>query len=247
MNLILDLGNSVQKLAVFDNDNIIFLESKGKLGVGFVQSVFEKFQINASIIATVAQYDAELESILLQRKNGLTLSPLTPVPIINKYSTPQTLGNDRLASAVGSNWLWPGKNVLSIDAGTCIKYDFINSENEYCGGAISPGLSMRLKAMHNFTARLPLINPLSLTNYTPVNLIGDSTNLSMLSGTYNGALSEVEGMIDKYSSQYSNLTVVITGGDGHFFELHVKRQIFARPNLVLEGLNRILNFNLNKN
>ncbi len=101
--------------------------------------------------------------------------------------------------------------------------------------------------MHNFTARLPLLSPISLNDHTPVKLIGNSTNSAMMSGTYNGALFEVEGMIDNYSSQYGNLTVVITGGDGYFFELHVKRQIFARPNLVLEGLNRILNFNLNKN
>ncbi|MFI5171586.1 MAG: type III pantothenate kinase [Chitinophagales bacterium] len=247
MNLVVDIGNTVNKYAVFQNDTIVFQAGETRFKADDLLEVIRKFQIDGSILSAVNDFDPYIEEVMWRNGNYIKLGQLTPIPITNKYLSPETLGNDRLAAAVGANMKFPRANVLSIDAGTCIKYDFVNSDNEYMGGGISPGLGMRLQAMHNFTARLPLIDALSSNNNTPVELTGNSTSSSMLSGTYNGALFEVEGMIDHYSSQYGNLTVVISGGDHRFFELHVKRKIFALPNLVLEGLNRILNFNLNKN
>ncbi|HRF77340.1 MAG TPA: type III pantothenate kinase, partial [Chitinophagales bacterium] len=188
-------------------------------------------------------FDEKLEEQLEHYFKLLKFSQNTELPIVNDYATPATLGKDRLAAAVGSSAAFPGKNVLSIDAGTCIKYDFVRADNRYLGGGIAPGLVMRLKAMHNFTARLPLISltPQMLVQQTL--LTGDSTTDSMLSGAINGALWEVEGAIAAYNAIYDDLHVIITGGDASFFELHVKSRIFARPNLVLEGLNTILKYN----
>jgi len=247
VNLVLDLGNTQHKCAVFENDQIVFVWKKEQLTWEDLESIFQKFQISNTILSSVDQHDPKLEEILQKNRKFLLLDPNTPLPINNAYATPETLGNDRLAAAVGANAQFRDKNVLIIDAGTCIKYDFVNAENVYLGGAISPGLNMRLMAMHNFTARLPLIDPLQESGIENIKLTGDTTHTSMISGTYTGALFESSGMIEAYASKYADLTVITTGGDAHFFELHLKRQIFALPNLVLEGLNTILNFNLNHN
>lgn len=247
MNLVFDLGNTNHKCAVFDGDSILFQRIKPKFEVEDILPIFQEFDITAILLSSVDKPDSVFEGIFLDKKNYFILSRDTPIPVTNKYLTPETLGKDRLASAIGANLHFPNTNVLVIDAGTCIKYDFINAENQYLGGAIAPGLHMRLKAMHNFTARLPLLEPVQENALENIALTGGTTNTSMISGTYNGALYEMAGMIEAYSSKYPNLTVVITGGDAHFFVLHLKRQIFALPNLVLEGLNTILNFNLNHN
>lgn len=246
MNLILDLGNSWHKVAVFDGDNLVTLETMRKLTHNQLAGIIDTYPINAAILCSVDHYDEELAELLQNSLFYIHLSHATPLPIVNAYTTPTTLGKDRLSAAVGANALFPGENVLCIDAGTCIKYDFINADGVYHGGAISPGLIMRLQAMHNFTARLPLIVPETKPEMTEIKLIGDDTTSSLLSGALNGAKFEVEGVIAAYSANYANLTVLITGGDAGFFELHLKSRIFARPNLVLEGLNTILKYNLNK-
>lgn len=247
MNLVLDLGNTQHKCAVFENDQVVFVWKKENLDVEDLTSILQKFPISNAILSSVDSHDPALEEILRKNGNFLLLTQYTPVPIQNAYATPETLGKDRLAAAVGANAQFRNKNVLIIDAGTCIKYDFVNAENVYLGGAISPGLNMRLLAMHNFTARLPLIDPLQESGIENIRLTGDTTHTSMISGTYIGAIFEASGMIEAYASKYADLSIVTTGGDAHFFELHLKRQIFALPNLVLEGLNTILNFNLNHN
>ena len=247
MNLVLDLGNTQHKCAVFEDDQIVFVWKEEQLNSEDLLSILQKFTISNSILSSVDNHNPALEEILQRNGKFLLLNHVSPLPIHNLYETPETLGKDRLAAAVGANAQFRNKNVLVIDAGTCIKYNFVNAENQYLGGAISPGLHMRLKAMHNFTARLPLIDPLLDIDLENIELTGNTTHTSMITGTYIGALFETSGMIEAYSSKYADLSVVITGGDAHFFELHLKRQIFALPNLVLEGLNTILNFNLNHN
>lgn len=246
MNVILDLGNSWHKVAVFDGDNLVALETVRKLTPMQLDGILDAYPIKAGILCSVDHYDEALAELLQERIFYIHLSHTTPLPITNGYTTPQTLGKDRLSAAVGANALFPGENVLCVDAGTCIKYDFIAADGIYHGGAISPGLSMRLQAMHNFTARLPLIVPETKPAMPEIKLIGDDTTSSLLSGALNGAKFEVEGAIAAYEANYANLTVLITGGDAGFFELHLKSRIFARPNLVLEGLNTILKYNLNK-
>ncbi len=244
MNLVLDIGNTKHKMAIFDGNTLVSLEITEQLLPEHLEQTLQNFQVSHGILCSVDHYDENLAAALSENIPVIQLSHSTLLPITNAYATPTTLGKDRLSAAVGANALFPGKNVLSIDAGTCIKYDFIDSHAVYHGGAISPGLNMRLKAMHNFTARLPLIVASNLAETPLTKLIGNDTNASMLSGALNGALFEVEGTISAYMEKYSDLVVVITGGDAAFFELHAKSRIFARPNLVLEGLNTILNYNI---
>lgn len=245
MNLVLDLGNTKHKMAIFDGNNLISLEVTEQLLPEHLEQTLQNFNVSNSILCSVDHYDENLAATLTASVPFIQLSTSTPLPITNSYATPSTLGKDRLSAAVAANTMFPGKDVLSIDAGTCIKFDFVDKQAVYHGGAISPGLNMRLRAMHNFTARLPLIVPSNLQEMTELALIGNDTNTSMLSGALNGALFEVEGAISAYREKYSDLVVIITGGDAVFFELHVKSRIFARPNLVLEGLNTILNYNIN--
>jgi type III pantothenate kinase len=167
--------------------------------------------------------------------------------VINAYASPETLGNDRLANAVAASALYPSRNVLILDAGTCIKYDFISAEKIYTGGAISPGLSMRFMAMHNYTARLPLLNPAMDELIQKAQLTGSDTYHAMLSGVVNGAVFEAEGFIAAYAENYPDMLVLVTGGDRLFFEKHLKSEIFAHSNLVLPGLHVILDHNLKNN
>ena len=151
------------------------------------------------------------------------------------------MGSDRIAASIGAYYLYSNTNVLVIDMGTCIKYNFTNSQNHYLGGSISPGLQMRFKALHQFTSKLPLLQPDTLK----VELIGDNTQNSLLSGVINGIIAEMDGIINQYKEQYPDLVCVITGGDCEHFAKQLKNSIFVHPNLVLRGLNNILNFNIN--
>jgi len=171
----------------------------------------------------------------------LELNNSTSLPINNLYKTIQTLGKDRIAAVTGGANLFPNNDLLIIDAGTCITFDFINANKDYLGGAISPGINLRFKALHNFTGNLPLIDPKA-----DVNLIGDSTESSILSGVINGVREEVDGIIGRYKSSYPNMKVIFTGGDVKYFDKYVKNNIFAVENLVLKGLKAILNYNVKK-
>jgi type III pantothenate kinase len=168
----------------------------------------------------------------------MVLGPDTPLPVRHKYKTFDTLGPDRIACVVAANKLYPGKDVLLVETGSCITFDFIDADGCYHGGGISPGLNMRFRALHTFTDKLPLIEPES----APA-LIGDSTKTSILSGVINGIKAEVEGIISRYESNYENLTIILSGGNLDYFDKNLKNNIFAVPNIVLTGLNIILEFN----
>ncbi len=166
----------------------------------------------------------------------------TPIPLKNLYQSTSTLGSDRIAASVGAFSLYPSQNVLTIDAGTCIKYNFVNTNNEYIGGAISPGINMRLRSMNHFTSRLPLVQ----FDFNYEKLTGTSTEESLLSGALIGSVTEIESMIERYSDKYENLITVITGGDADYLCKQVKSRFFAHPDIVLNGLNTILNLNIEK-
>ncbi|MFM9944950.1 MAG: type III pantothenate kinase, partial [Bacteroidia bacterium] len=163
----------------------------------------------------------------------------TNVPVIKKYRTPETLGNDRLAAAVGASVLFKDQNRLVIDTGTAIKYDFVNSKNEYIGGSISPGADMKFKALHHFTRKLPLT-----VKKVKYKLTGESTEEALLSGVMFGTLMEMQGFIDSYSEINENIKVIMTGGDHPYFAAKLKGTIFAEPDLVLKGLFEILKYNV---
>ncbi len=243
MNLIIDQGNTNVKIAYFKGTEMVKNSSYESNGHHFVSpSIFNSYHIDHCIVSSVQNGAERLVNYVKQyTKNVVFFTSETPVPIKNDYTSASTLGSDRLAASVGANYLFPDKNVLIIDAGTCIKYNFVSDKNEFMGGGISPGLQMRFKALNDYTSRLPLI---SLEADYDL-LIGNNTNNSILSGIVLGTLTEVEGIIEQYKLLYNNLTVVLTGGDINFFEKRLKKSIFADPNLILNGLNIILDYTIN--
>lgn len=242
MKLIIDFGNTFTKLAVFRQDFIVKQFQYKDLIVSDISAIVDKYpQIRAVIVSAVINYPEEIKQFLIERFDFIELEVNTPIPIINKYKSPETLGKDRIAAVVAAAELYPNKNVLVIDAGTCITYDLINEKREYYGGSISPGINMRLKAMHEFTGNLPYVEAKKVDF-----LIGSTTEESILSGVYNGLINEIDGVIGSYKENYENLTVILGGGDYIYFDKRLKNNIFALPNIVMIGLNVILKFNDSK-
>ncbi|MDX1270272.1 type III pantothenate kinase [Bizionia paragorgiae] len=242
MNLIVDIGNTQTKLAVFEGGKMLFRVQVDSENIfKKIKEIQEKFKnISKAIVSSVGKTDLNDFESLEKDLYLLILDHETPLPFKNLYSTPKTLGIDRIALVCASVEKYPNKNVLIIDAGTCITYDFINANNEYLGGAISPGLRMRYKAMHNQTAKLPLLLPESSNS-----LIGDATDQAIHSGVYNGIVFEIDGFIEAYRKKNNDLTVILTGGDAKMLSKQLKSSIFANSNFLLEGLNFILQFNTN--
>ncbi len=249
MKLVVDVGNSKVKLAVFEENQLIDFQKFSidrdlEMLIQDFRKIIKSHKIKRTILSSVNDYSKEIEKFLQSAGDLLKLTYQTPIPIKINYKTVKTLGKDRIALAVAANSLYPKQNVLIIDAGTCITYDFINDKNEYLGGSISPGLQMRLKALHNFTSDLPLIEATKEKTADKLGFIGKNTETSILTGVLQGILGELEGFIDKYKRQYPTLKIVITGGDASFFERSIKNKIFAVPNLILHGLNKILDHNV---
>jgi type III pantothenate kinase len=193
-----------------------------------------------SIFSSVVSGSDDILEILSAHTFCIHFTHSTPIPIANSYQSIETLGTDRIAAAVGASKYANNKNILSIDTGTCIKYNFVQSGNNFIGGAIAPGLQMRLTALHKLTSKLPLVAMDQDYN----ELIGTDTKSSILSGALTAAVAEMDGMIDRYKEIYSNVEIILSGGDCIFFEKRLKNSIFTRPNLVIEGLNAILEFNV---
>ena len=240
MNLIIDVGNTLVKLAVFKQHSIEYKKVCIKKDfLEILNEIAETYpDINAAMLSMVGSLS---EHQLVQLKKLYTISILsneTKVPFKNTYSTPKTLGVDRIALVSAASKEYPDRNVLIIDAGSCITYDFLNDQNEYLGGAISPGISMRYSALNKFTAKLPLLDVSQ-----PKILIGNTTASSIHSGVVNGVLYEIDGFISSYKTNYSDLTIILTGGDAHFLRDSLKNDIFANSNFLLEGLNYILEHN----
>ena len=238
MNLTLDIGNTHAKLAVFD-DNLLMVKT---FKVKFVDDNINDFLklyplIKNLIVCSVITRDLNFDNYNF--KNVHFISQNSIIPFTNLYNTKSTLGNDRIALVSRASIKFSNKNVLIIDVGSCITYDFINESNEYFGGAISPGMNMRFKSLNEFTSNLPLTKP--ITNDV---IIGSNTQDSIISGVVNGIIYEMEGFIDQYSSKYNNLTVILTGGDSDFLSKRLKISIFANQNFLLEGLNDLVKLNI---
>jgi len=241
MNLTIDVGNTFTKAVIFDKDNIKWTRTYKNFSVNDLIRLkqISSGSVNCSILSSVVATEKKIIRFLQSHTTFVQFNSKTKLPVKNRYKTPQTLGSDRLASVTGAAKLFPGKNCLVIDAGTCIKYDFITAKNEYLGGSISPGLMMRFKALHNFTDRLPLIQP-----EATVNFIGASTKDSILSGVQTGMIHEINGFIQQYKKKYSSLNILLSGGDASLFAGHIKSSIFAAPNLIHIGLHEILKYNV---
>jgi len=240
MNLVIDTGNTLTKVALYQGREMLAFSSfEGVHPKHIIKFCESNSLIKNAILSSVKEYPAEIDKYLSQRYNAIFFSHETPVPVINKYRTPETLGKDRLAGVVGAMQLMPASDLLVIDTGTAITYDIVTTSGEYLGGSISPGLAMRYKALHAFTSRLPL-----LEYYNDAQLIGSDTSSGIHSGVMNGAAAEMEGIIQQYRQLYPGLKIILTGGDQNYFDKRLKIKTFAAPNLVLEGLNLILDFNI---
>lgn len=240
MNLIIDVGNTRIKTAVFDDGKMIHNESlTNNSFVSEAKKIVKKYKCTSAIISSVGSVNKSQIDELRAEISLIELDYDTKVPFVNKYATPKTLGVDRIALVSSAISKYPNKNVLIIDAGTCITYDFVNNEGNYYGGAISPGLQMRYKALNVFTENLPLLEPSEI-----VELIGNSTETSIHSGIINGVINEIDGVIEQYRKKNTDLTIVLTGGDIKFLSNRLKNGIFANPNFLLEGLNTILTYNI---
>jgi len=238
MNAAVDLGNTFAKIGWFAHNKLI--EVQQKILFENLKTVLTQ-NLPTNVIFSSTSHDTQpfAQTLLQLGVRSFELSPQLPVPIQKDYETPQTLGPDRLAAAVGATVLFPNENCLVIDMGTCITYDWISADAVFGGGIISPGLRMRFQAMHSFTKKLPLVEP---QGFPP--LVGKNTQQALQSGAINGLLAEIEGIMARYSTDFGPCRVLLCGGDGPFFENKLKKRTFATPNLVLIGLNRILQYNV---
>ena len=239
MNFVVDQGNTHVKLAVFEEDKLLVSQVFDELNNEIINLFISNYAVKRGVISAVK---GNVDQNLLKKYNLIHLTHLTPIPLQIKYKTPETLGVDRIAASVGASSMFSFNNLLVIDLGTCVTFDFISSKNEYLGGAIAPGFEMRFKALNHFTGKLPLAK----FNKEKLRLIGNTTESSIISGVYNGMKHEIEGVINDYLIQYDDLKIVVTGGDINLFDLAPKNRIFADEFLVLKGLNEILNYNAKK-
>lgn len=232
----IDIGNTQIKIAFWEKrvlqpvHRVSFLEEAAKILISYPKS--------QGIVCNVGISEEVLAPYLPLWGNPIVLSAQTPIPIQNQYKTPQTLGVDRLAAAVGAATLFPEESVLLVDVGTAIKMDWVMPDLGFMGGYISPGIRIRFQSLHTFTQRLPLIEPQNFSE-----LFGQSTQDCLLAGVMQGTLAEIEGMIQKFQAERP-FRLVFSGGDAHFFESQIKTTKFTEPNLVLIGLHRILQHNV---
>ena len=241
MNLVVDIGNTRTKLAFYEKNTLVEKAIMQTSALSWLSGRLDDGRIVEGAIFSATGRDTEGIEIFLERHLPfIKLEHTTPLPIQNKYATPETLGKDRLAAVVAANFLFPKKNCLVIDSGTCITYNCLDKNGVFIGGNIAPGLTMRLKAMNYFTAKLPLIE----RNTEGAMLeIGNTTETAMRAGAQIGLLAEVEGFVKRLETKMGKFKVIVTGGDGQYLyeNLELKEKYFE-PELVLQGLNQILNY-----
>jgi type III pantothenate kinase len=248
MNLIIDIGNTRTKLAFFEKNNLIEKAIWDAISLDALSTKLKGQNIEGVIMSVSGQDTEGVDNWLKENYFFIKLNHETPLPIANAYDTPQTLGKDRLASAVAAHFLFPKKTCLVIDGGTALTYNLLSKKGAFIGGNIAPGLTMRFKALNHFTAKLPLIEQNTEPAFRGIdenNLIGKNTHQAILNGVQLGVLSEIEGFITRFTKKNKATQVILTGGDGLFLKnnLQIKNTIYE-PNLVLVGLNQILNHNL---
>jgi type III pantothenate kinase len=237
-NLVIDIGNTFTKIAVFDNDELLYTEHYTIVNTDILNDLLNTYPVNKAIISSVKRDREEWQSVLNEKTPLTYFNAGMTTGIHNQYLTPQTLGLDRLAAVTGANYLYPGKNNLVIDGGTCITYDFVDGDGNYFGGSISPGLTMRYNALNYYTSTLPVVKADETFNES----YGNDTQTAIRSGVQNGVKYELEGFIKKYKKDEQQLNIILTGGDSIFFDRLLKNSIFApyikiEPHLVLKGLN----------
>ena len=234
MLITIDIGNSRIKVAVFEqNTQIELFVFEPKEAQKKIENILKKYpNASHSVISSVGKLNSSVLNYLQKNTNLQIISHETKFPFTNLYATPKTLGIDRMVVSAGAVLKYPNQNRLVIDAGTCITYDFIDENNNYLGGAISPGIKIRYKSLNNYTSNLPLLEKKNIELF-----IGNSTENSIHSGIINGICYEIDGFISQYSLKNQDLTIILTGGDAEFLAKRLKNTIFANSNFLLESLN----------
>ena len=233
-----DFGNTRKKAAIFNgkkfSEGIVLNDDNAET----ISELIDRFHPHRSILSSVINHNPAMEELLLSKTKFHKLDHHTKLPFTTPVGKPETIGADRLALAAAAVKFFSGKNNLIIGLGTCITYNFINKYHEFLGGAISPGMEMRLKSLNQFTAKLPLISA-----ETNIPLIGYDTKTNILTGVIMGMAKEIDGFIEAYKEKYRNFNVVLTGGDLVYLESHLKNKIFADPELIFKGLYAISEVN----
>jgi len=240
MNLVIDIGNTRTKFSVFNRGEVLITVPVDEFKVEHINVLHNEHPgLKKVILSATKDYSLELKDALQQNFDQfIELDGQTPLPIENCYKTKDTLGKDRIAAVVGAFDLYPDTNLLVIDAGTAITYDIITDKQKYLGGNISPGIDMRFKALNQFTDKLPLVNQQEYNK-----LFGSTTENAIRAGVQNGVVFEVDRAIETFKEFYTNLKVIITGGNAEFFDKKLKNSFFVHFNLIALGLNRILEYN----
>ena len=219
---------------------MVFHQSFSAISEEILRSVTAQFPVKFSMLSSVACVDAQVIDFLNLNTKVIHYSHQTKLPITILYKSAETLGLDRIANAVGAATQFPNRNVLAIQAGTCLVFDFVNENGEYLGGSISPGIKMRFEALHEKTKNLPLLR----VGDTPQRFLGATSEEYIFAGVMNGVCYEIDGFIEDYKANFENVMVLLTGGDALCLQKLIKNTIFAAPNLVLKGLNEIIKYNV---
>lgn len=239
-SLVIDAGNTFVKYAVFEEKLMLekqtFPFSKSLEGLA---ALFNKYRPHNAILCAVSDVHGSLLAELKTQIKVLEVHYTMKLPFQNRYTSPASLGNDRIALVSGAALLYPKEPVLIIDAGTCVTFDLINAQAEYYGGSISPGLQMRYQALHHFTGRLPGLNPKADAGYA-----GTNTQEAIHAGVFTGFLYEIQTRTAQYLAENENLTIILTGGDLEYLRIETKNRIFANPNFLLQSLHALLDYNL---
>ena len=239
MNLALDIGNTRTKIGLFRGNELVEQAIWADWTLAELSAFGNHAGVERVIVSSVAEPDEYLREALAEHFKLLELTHLTPLPFDNQYKTPKTLGKDRLAAVAGAHFLFPKKNCLVVDCGTCIKYDLLAENGIYHGGNIAPGAQMRISAMHHFTARLPEVDMKMPDDFT-----GHSTETALQNGALRGAALEIQGFVKLFEKKHTPLKVILTGGDAAFFMPHLDiSDLIHEPELTLFGLNHILQHN----
>ena len=229
--LCFDFGNTRLKAALFQDSKLIEIFIFENDGVEIIGSVLTNFDIQKTILSSVIHHDPEIENLLSSKTKFHKLNHLSRLPFTTPVGKPETIGADRLALSAAAVYFFPKQHNLVIGMGSCITYNFINADHEFLGGGISPGMEMRMKALNQFTAKLPIVKPDG-----NVPLVGYDTVTNILSGVVMGMANEIDGFINAYKERYGNFNVHLTGGDLVYLAPHLKNQIFADPELIFKGL-----------
>lgn len=242
-NIVFDVGNTFTKYAVFKEEKLVDFSIVENITESGCFDIIEKYKpLDGVIFSVVGKISSKLINKIKETCSLVLIGDHNlPLPVENLYESKETLGFDRIAACIGANFLFPDKDLLVIDAGTAITFDVINKSGQYLGGLISPGLDMRFRALSEFTAKLPLCS-----RKEEFSLIGKKTDEAIIGGVQKGIVNEIDGYIDSIKEEFSQIEIILTGGDANFFDKKLKNSIFVQSKVLMYGLNRILEYNAKK-